>query len=153
VEAAPSAVGRLSPSGPWVGFAPSAAGYDLVFEAGSGIHRVAATTEDLVALAVLYFEDGLTPAPDDLVTTLGDVAAAVRHAAATAREPAARAAFAEAVDAIDDGLAGDVVLERLSRILPSGLDAADHLARRVAGAAQTGGRSSEAGRSSTARGD
>jgi hypothetical protein len=85
-----------------------------------------------VAIAVLYFEDGLEEPPEELAATLGDIGAIVRHAADHALTPEQVSRFAEAVDAIDDGLAADVVLERLTRILGPGVDADEHLRARVA---------------------
>jgi hypothetical protein len=129
------AVGRLEPGGAWIGFVPTVDdGYALAVGTSDGIRHVPAEPADLVAIAVLYFEDRLEEPPEDLAATLGDIGAIVRHAADESRAPDAAARFAEAVDAIDDGLAADVVLERLTRILGPGVDALDHLRRRVAGA-------------------
>jgi hypothetical protein len=129
------AVGRLDPDGPWIGFAPSLDdGYALTVggTGGSGGARVAAAPHDLIALAILYFEDTLAGPPEELAATLGDIGAVVRHAAERITDGPSRRAFDEAVDAIDDGLAADVVLDRLARALGDGADAADHLRRRVA---------------------
>lgn len=130
------AVGRLDPDGPWIGFAPSlddsyvltVGGYG-----GSGNARlVPAEPHDLLALAILYFEDALAEPPEELAATLGDIGAVVRHAAERITDAPSRHAFDEAVDAIDDGLAADVVLDRLARAFGDGADAATHLRRRVA---------------------
>ena len=67
-----------------------------------------------------------------LAATLGDIGAVVRHAAERISDAPSRRAFDEAVDAIDDGLAADVVLDRLARAFGDGADAAAHLRRRVA---------------------
>jgi hypothetical protein len=130
------AVGRLDPDGPWIGFAPSLDdGYQLTVgsDGGSGgPHRVAAEPHDLIALAILYFEDAFAEPPEELAATLGDIGAVVRHAAERITDAPSRRAFDEAVDAIDDGLAADVVLDRLARAFGDGPDAATHLRGRVA---------------------
>lgn len=138
MEVPACAVGRLDPDGPWIGVAPSLDdGYALTIgatdAAGSGsVQRIPAEPRDLVALAILYFEDGLAEPPEDFAATLGDIGAIVRHAAERVTDVPSRRVFDEAVDAIDDGLAADVVLDRLARAFGAGADAADHLRRRVA---------------------
>ena len=130
------AVGRLDPDGPWIGFAPSLDdGYALTVSAAGapgGVRRVPAEPHDLIALAILYFEDAFAEPPEELAATLGDIGAVVRHAAERVTDESARRAFAEAVDAIDDGLAADVVLDRLARAFGDGANAAAHLRSRVA---------------------
>lgn len=131
------AVGRLAEDGPWVGFAPSLDdGYDLtVGDLPGGARRTPARPADLIALAILYFEESLAEPPEELAATLGDIGSLVRHAAGRITDPVARHAHEEAVDAIDDGLAADVVLERLGRAFDPGghgEGAATHLRRRVA---------------------
>jgi hypothetical protein len=71
----------------------------------------------LLALAIAYFEEALEPAPDDLAATHADIAALVRHVAEVEGEPPRRRLLQEAVDAIDDGLAADVVIARLGAAL------------------------------------
>jgi hypothetical protein len=130
------AVGRLDPDGPWIGFAPSLDdGYALTVAAVAapgGAYRVPAAPHDLIALAILYFEDAHADPPEELAATLGDIGAVVRHAAERVTDTSTRRAYDEAVDAIDDGLAADVVLDRLARAFGDGADAAAHLRRRVA---------------------
>lgn len=131
------AVGRLDPDGPWIGFAPSLDdGYALTVggDGGGGgtARRVAADPRDLIALAILYFEDAFGGPPEELAATLGDIGAVVRHAAERITDAPSRRAFDEAVDAIDDGLATDVVLDRLARAFGDGADAAAHLRQRIA---------------------
>jgi hypothetical protein len=125
-------VGRLDPGGPWIGFAPTLDdGYALTVSADGRSERRAAAPLDLLALAVLYFEDAIEGPPEDMAATHGDIGAIVRHAAE--RVPAEAVGLtSEAVDAIDDGLAADVVMERLQRAMGDGVDALDHLRRRVA---------------------
>lgn len=106
------AVGRLSPGGPWVGFASVDGGYTLAF--GDGLterHATGGATarRDLLCAALVYFDDGEAP-PDGLQATHGDVADLVRWLAATAPDEATRRLLRAAVDAIDDGLATDAVM-------------------------------------------
>lgn len=127
------AVGRLDPDGPWIGFAPTLDdGYALTVRSAGHTRQQPAHPVDLVALAVLYFEDAVDAPPEELAATHGDIRAIVRHAAERVESPALRRAHDEAVDAIDDGLAADVVIERLGRALGDGVDAVAHLRRRLA---------------------
>ena len=127
------AVGRLEPGGPWIGFAPTLDdGYALTVRSHGRSRRRHADPIDLVALAVLYFEDAVDAPPEELAATHGDIGAIVRHAAERVTEPVLRRSYDEAVDAIDDGLAADVVIERLGRALGDGVDAVAHLRHRVA---------------------
>ena len=125
-------VGRLGGNGPWLGFAPSLDdGYLLVTTDGTLTHRTPASADDLLCLAVAYFEDALGEPPEDLAATHADIGALVRHVAAHADgEQGAR--IAEAVDAIDDGLDGDAVIAALTRCLEPGTDPLERLARRAA---------------------
>jgi len=140
--ALPVAVGRIGPHGPWVGFVSDAGGFHLAFaqpgEAAAvsparGANRVA----ELLAAAIVYFEEALDPAPPELEATQADLAELL--AWMTAKTDAGRRHLVrEALDAIDDGLAGDAVVARLSEAR-SGLaeeaaeqaDAIDLLAARV----------------------
>ncbi len=125
------AVGRLGSDGPWIGFAPTVDdGYALVV-GGPTPARVTAAPEDLIALALAYFEDLLPEPPEELAATLGDIAGIVRHAAERIAEPERRRAYDEAVDAIDDGLAADVMVDRLARAFGDGGDVIAHLRRRI----------------------
>jgi hypothetical protein len=129
MDGAACAVGRLGPDGPWVGFAPALDdGYALVVggmpgDAPGGTRRGAADALDLLALAVAYFAETLDEPPDELAATLGDIGSLVRHVAEHEADPARRRLLAEAVDAVDDGLAADVTLARLGRALGEGIDA------------------------------
>lgn len=127
------AVGRLEEGGPWIGFAPTLDdGYALTVGMDDGTRQSPAGSDDLVALAILYFEDAVIGPPEELAATLGDIGSVVRHAAERVEDPDARRRYDEAVDAIDDGLAADVVLSRLERALGEDVPAAAHLRRRVA---------------------
>ena len=77
------AVGRFGPDGPWVGFAPTLDdSYALVVgELPGGPRQLAADADDLLSLALAYFEESLDPPPDELAATHGDIGALVRHVA------------------------------------------------------------------------
>lgn len=115
VAATACAVGRISAGGPWVGFAPALDdGYALVVGMPDGsARRAAAEPDDLIALAIAYFEDALPAPPEELAATHGDIGSLVRHLAEHEADAQRRGAVQEAVDAIDDGLAADVVVGRL----------------------------------------
>lgn len=129
------AVGRLGPDGPWVGFAPTLDDtYALVVGAvPGGPRQVTADAGDLLALAIAYFEESLDAPPDELAATHGDIGALVRHLAEHAPDDAQGRLLGEAVDAIDDGLAVDATIARLSRALGDGADAIVRIRRRVSG--------------------
>ena len=92
---------------------------------------MAADADDLLALASLYFEEALDPAPDELAATLGDIGSVVRHVAEHETDLDRRRVLGEAVDAVDDGLAADVTIARLRRALGDGVDAAARIRDRV----------------------
>lgn len=132
METPACAVGRFGPEGPWIGFAPNGDGaYALVAGSDGESARSAADARDLVALAIAYFEDSLDEPPEELAATHADIGAIVRSAADRVGDPGLRRIYAESLDAIDDGLAADVVIERLSRIFGDEGDALAHLRRRV----------------------
>jgi hypothetical protein len=133
LPAAACAVGRIGPDGPWVGFAPTLDdGYALVVELPSGATRsAAASTDDLLVLALAYFEEALDPPPDELAATLSDIGALVRHVAERVGDPHRRQRLDEAVDAVDDGLAAEVTIARLGRALGDGPEAGSRIRRRV----------------------
>lgn len=133
MDGAACAVGRIGPDGPWVGFAPTLDdGYALVVEGHAPeSRRASASDDDLVALAIVYFDETLEGPPDDLAATLGDIGALVRHVAEHQTDPGRRRLLGEAVDAVDDGLAADVTIARLGRALGDSVDAAARIRGRV----------------------
>ncbi|MDQ3690142.1 MAG: hypothetical protein M3406_08940 [Chloroflexota bacterium] len=133
MEAAACAVARIGADGPWVGFAPNLDdGYVLVVGGtDASPRRALASSDDLLALATVYFEESLDEPPDDLAATHGDIGSLVRHVAEHEADPERRRVLEEAVDAVDDGLAAEVTIARLGRALGGG-DAAGRLRRRVA---------------------
>jgi len=110
----PRAIGRISPGGPWVGFQPADDGYRLLVGSGSGVRSRGADADLLLALAIAYFEEAFEDAPPELEATHADLGELVRAVASLERNPARKRLLDEAVDAIDDGLAGDAVANRLS---------------------------------------
>lgn len=131
-------VGRLGDDGPWLGFAPSLDdGYLLVATDGTLTQRTPAAADDLLCLAIAYFEDALGEPPEDLAATHADIGALVRHVAGRADDERG-AQLAEAVDAIDDGLDGDAVIAALTRCLEPGPEPLERLARRAAEARRAG---------------
>jgi hypothetical protein len=134
VVVAACAVGRLGVDGPWIGFAPTMDDAYALVVAGSGgqSRSAAADADDLLALAVAYFQDDLAEPPEELAATHGDIGAVVRHLAEVESDPMRRRLLGEAVDAVDDGLAADVVVGRLSRCLDGDEEPVARLARRSA---------------------
>jgi hypothetical protein len=108
------AVGRWQPDGPWIGFQAADGGYRLCVGAGDDLLSEETDADVLLALAIAYFEEALEAAPPDLEATHADLSELVRFVAARDTDPTRRARLAEAVDAIDDGLAGDAVASRLA---------------------------------------
>lgn len=133
MEGAACAVARIGPDGPWVGFAPSIDdGYALVVGGtDAGPRRNPASSDDLLALATIYFDESLDGPPDELAATLGDIGSLVRHVAELETDLDRRQLLAEAVDAVDDGLAVDVTIARLGLALGDGVDAAARIRDRV----------------------
>jgi hypothetical protein len=138
MDGAACAVGRLGPDGPWIGFAPTLDDtYALVVGGLPGAPRqVDVDADDMLALALAYFEESLDPPPDELAATHGDIGALVRHLAEHAPDEARRRLLREAVDAVDDGLAADATIATLSRALGDGADALVRIRRLVSGLVQ-----------------
>ena len=109
----PCAIGRIRPGGPWIGFQSSASGYRLLVGSESAVRSRQADADLLLALAIAYFEEAFDDPPSGLEATHADMSELVRHAAALEEDAERRRLLTEAVDAIDDGLAGDAVVNRL----------------------------------------
>ncbi len=112
------AVGRWRADGPWIGFQGTADGYRLCVGVDDRVLSEGADADVLLSLAIAYFEEALEAAPPDLEATHADLADLVRFVAARDDDPARRARLAEAIDAIDDGLAGDAVVRLLTMSRP-----------------------------------
>lgn len=117
-------IGRLMPSGAWVGIEPVAGAYRLVFGTVDGAwlpdrgDDTAAVRSGLVAAAILYFLASLPDPPGELEATQADMAALLTDLRARSPGPD-RALVDEALDAVDDGLPADAVVLRLQRLLPA----------------------------------
>jgi hypothetical protein len=111
---APRAVGRWQPDGPWIGFQSGPDAYRLCVGADDRLLSEVADADVLLSLAIAYFEEALEAAPHDLEATHADLSGLVRFVAAHETDAARRARLEEAIDAIDDGLAGDAVARRLT---------------------------------------
>lgn len=108
------AVGRLEPDGPWIGFGFRGETCQIVLGIGKEVRDASADTDLLLALAIAHFAEAVDEAPPDIEATQSDLSALVRHLIGAEADPGRRALLAEALDAIDDGLAGDAVAGRLS---------------------------------------
>lgn len=107
------AIGRLEADGPWIGFGYRDGALRFVVEGpGRPLDRPA-DPDLLLALAVAYFAEVAGDAPPDLEATQSDLSALVRRLIDLETDTARRALLGEAIDAIDDGLAGDAVAEKL----------------------------------------
>ena len=133
MSAAACAVGRLGDSEDWIGFAPSREDrYDLAIGRGDAVLvAAAADRDDLLALAAAYFEEALAEPPEHLAATHADIGVLVRHLAGGDHDSERAAALGEAVDAIDDGLAADVVVSRLVRCMRTSEEPVARLMRRA----------------------
>ena len=107
------AIGRLDADGPWIGFGYRGGAFRVVMEASGGMRDAAADPDLILALAIAHFAGALEEPPPDLEATQSDLSALVRHLVDAEADPGRRALLGEALDAIDDGLAGDAVAERL----------------------------------------
>ncbi|MEX0625243.1 MAG: hypothetical protein WD402_01725 [Chloroflexota bacterium] len=107
------AIGRLDVGGPWIGFGYRAGASRIVVEVVDAMRDASADQDLVLALAIAYFAEALDDAPPDLEATQSDMSALVRHVMGAEADPARHALLGEAMDAIDDGLAGDAVAEKL----------------------------------------
>lgn len=113
---APRAIGRLEPDGPWIGFDQHGGAYRFIVESRGTRHAAQAPADHdlLLALAIAHFAEAFEGAPQDLEATQADLSALVRHVMEATTDASRRALLVEALDAIDDGLAGDAVASRLA---------------------------------------
>jgi hypothetical protein len=114
------AIGRVSDDGPWIGFGVGPDGYRVVAGRGPVMRGREADADVLLALAIAWFEEAFDDAPPELEASQADLSALVRHLAGAEQDAGQRHLLAEAVDAIDDGLAGDAVANRLSAVRSAG---------------------------------
>ncbi len=133
MEVPPCAVGRLDPDGPWIGFAPTLDdGYALTI--GSAGARVGEqrTRSTCWPSPSSTSRTPVTRRPRSLRPPTATSVPSCAMPRSAIDDVAQRQAADESVDAIDDGLAADVVIERLERAVGDGVDAVDHLRHRVA---------------------
>lgn len=107
------AIGRLAADGPWLGFGQRGGAARFVVEDGTGLRDLPADQDVVLALAIAYFTEACDGAPPDLEATQSDLSALVRQLTPGEPDPERQALLGEAIDAIDDGLAGDAVAEKL----------------------------------------
>ncbi len=122
----PAAVGRLGadPGSPWVGVVRDGDAYRLAFCTDGDAIAVARPTprRELLAIAIAFVTEALPDPPPDLEATHADLAALLEWLRDSAFDAAERGLLSEALDAVDDGLAEDVVVHRL--VLAAGSAAA-----------------------------
>jgi hypothetical protein len=128
------AVGRLEPGGEWVGFGLLANGWRFVVGTDAGVLDAPADDELLLALAIVHFAEAFRAPPSDLEATQSDLSALVRHLIEVQPDAARRSLLTEALDAIDDGLAGDAVAARLAAAAAPDSDRVDPVERVLAAA-------------------
>jgi hypothetical protein len=119
------AIGRLKPDGPWIGFGFRGNDARLVVGAGDDLHDAAADADLALAIAIAHFAEAFDEAPPDLEATQSDLSALVGHLIRREADAGRRALLSEALDAIDDGLAGDAVAGRLAAARPLVSDGID----------------------------
>ena len=119
------AVGRLEADGPWIGFGYRAGAPHVVVGAADWLRDEPMDQDLVLALAIAYFAGALAEAPPDLEATQSDLSALVRHVIDAEEDSARRALLGEAMDAIDDGLAGDAVAEKLEAARPDRVEGVD----------------------------
>lgn len=128
------AIGRLEADGPWIGFGYRDGAPRFVVGGAKSQRDVAADEDLLLALAIAYFAEAVSDAPPDLEATQADLSALVRHLLGAERDQMRRVLLSEAIDAIDDGLAGDAVAQKLDTArsaLGEAVDMVELLSRKV----------------------
>jgi hypothetical protein len=108
------AIGRLEPDGPWIGFGFRGAALRIVVGAADGLRDAPAEPDVVLALAIAYFTDALAEPPPEVEATQADLSALIGDLIGRVPDAARRKPLQEALDAIDDGLAGDAVAGRLA---------------------------------------
>jgi hypothetical protein len=128
------AIGRLEAGGPWIGFGYRGGVGRMVVGEGASTRDGAADQDQLLALAIAYFAEAFVEAPPDLEATQSDLSGLIRRLQGAEPDEARRVLLSEAIDAIDDGLAGDAVAEKLeaARSVSARIaDPVEQLARRA----------------------
>jgi hypothetical protein len=128
------AIGRLEAGGPWIGFGLRGKAWRYVVGTGGAMRDAPADEDLLLALAIAHFAEAFDEAPPDIEATQSDLSALVRHLISTQPDGRRRALLTEALDAIDDGLAGDAVAGRLAAARSAANDRVDPVDRLLAAA-------------------
>lgn len=128
------AIGRLERDGPWVGFALRGDAWRYVLGTDAAVRDAPADEEMLLALAIAHFAEAFDEAPPDIEATQSDLSALVSHLISAQPDEARRSLLREALDAIDDGLAGDAVAGRLAAARSAADDRIDPVERVLAAA-------------------
>jgi hypothetical protein len=128
------AIGRLGPGGPWIGFGFRGEAWRYLLGTEGSVREAPADADLLLALAIAHFAEAFDEAPPDIEATQSDLSALVRHLISTQPDGRRRALLTEALDAIDDGLAGDAVAGRLAAARSPGSDRVDPIDQVLAAA-------------------
>jgi hypothetical protein len=128
------AIGRLAPGGPWIGFGLRGDEWRYLLGADDGVRDLPADADLLLALAIAHFAEAFAEAPPDIEATQSDLSALVVHLIDAQPDASRRALLSEALDAIDDGLAGDAVAARLGAARSPGSDRVDPIDQLLAAA-------------------
>ena len=133
MDAVACAVGRLGPGGPWVGFAPT---LDDGYAWSSGVCRTGRVGPPPTRTTCWPWRSPTsrsrsTRRPMTWRRPTATSAPWCATSPSTRLDPSRRRLLDEAVDAVDDGLAAEVTIARLTRALGDGADAASRLRRRV----------------------
>jgi hypothetical protein len=110
------AIGRIRPGGPWIGFVQRGGGYRLIAGDDRAVRERPAEPDLQLALAIGYFEEAFDEPPPELEASHADLSMLVRDVAAGETDPERSRLLNEAIDAIDDGLAGDAVANCLNAV-------------------------------------
>ncbi|MGZ8562148.1 MAG: hypothetical protein ACXWWU_00840 [Candidatus Limnocylindria bacterium] len=128
------AIGRLEGGGPWIGFGLRGEAWRYVVGTDDAVRDAPADEDLLLALAIAHFAEALDEAPPDIEASQSDLSALVRHLIGTQPDGRRRALLNEALDAIDDGLAGDAVAGRLAAARSAASDRVDPVDQLLAAA-------------------
>lgn len=128
------AIGRLEAGGPWIGFGLRGEAWRYVVGTDDAVRDAPADEDLLLALAIAHFAEALDEAPPDIEASQSDLSALVRHLIGTQPDGRRRALLTEALDAIDDGLAGDAVAGRLAAARSAASDRVDPVDQLLAAA-------------------
>ena len=108
-----------------MGFAVRGDAWRYVVGTDDAVRDGPADAELLLALAIAHFAEAFDEAPPDIEATQSDLSRLVRHLIGAQPDGPRRALLGEALDAIDDGLAGDAVAGRLAAARSAGRDRID----------------------------